>query len=274
VSEDYLPSGAAAHRRFDHAKRQAFVESIAALVRGKSNDLLPFEEVQRKLGLHVTRDRGLQQIPLDQIVGSVGKYRDFTRTFRPKQEKLRERWKWLFVASGNLGGLPPIDLYQVGGVYFVKDGNHRVSVARELGNKTIEAYVTEFISPVPLTVDTIDNELDDLVLGLERERFLQRTHLLELRPDAKVEVTGAGDYRRLEAHMAVPGYILSQQEQRQVSWEEAVGVWYDDVYQPVVAMIRQHGLDASVAGQTDDGGVPCQKRTRVVGQPGGLRSQE
>ena len=99
MSDDYLPSGTVAHRRFDHAKRQAFVESITALMRSRPDDLLPFEDVQKKLGLRITRDRGLQQVPLDKIVGSVGKYREFTRSFWPKQEKLRERWKWIFVAA-------------------------------------------------------------------------------------------------------------------------------------------------------------------------------
>ena len=110
MSDDYLPTGTVAHRRFDHAKRQAFVESVTALMRSRPDDLLPFDDVQKKLGLHVTRERGLQQIPLDKIVGSVGKYREFTRSFWPKQEKLRERWKWIYVAAHSFHGLPPPEL--------------------------------------------------------------------------------------------------------------------------------------------------------------------
>jgi nucleotide-binding universal stress UspA family protein len=219
--------------------------------RQQSADLLPFEEVKQKLDLHISRDRGLQQVPLDKIVGSVGKYRDFTRAFWPKQEKLRERWKWIYVAAHSFRGLPPVELYQVGDVYFVKDGNHRISVARELGNRTIEASVTEFISPVPLTVDTLDTDLDALVLALEREEFLQRTRILELRPAATLEVSEVGGYRRLQEHMAVPGYVLSQEQQRDLSWEEAVAIWYDDVYLPVVATIHEHGLHDSFPASTD-----------------------
>ncbi len=110
---EHLPTGAEAHRKFDYAKRQAVVEGLVALVRGKPGDLLPFDDVQRKLGLHITRERGLQQTPLEQIVGSVGKYRDFTRSFWPRNEKLRERWKWLYVAAHDFRGLPPVELYQV-----------------------------------------------------------------------------------------------------------------------------------------------------------------
>lgn len=251
MSDDYLPTGAIAHRRFDHAKRQAFLQGVTALLRGQSADLLPFAEVQQKLGLHISRERGLQQVPLDKIVGSLGKYRDFTRAFWPKQEKLRERWKWIYVAAHSFGGLPPVELYQVGEVYFVKDGNHRLSVARELGNRLVEAYVTEFISPVPLTVDTLDADLDALVLALEREEFLQRTRILELRPEATLEVTEVGGYRRLQEHMAVPGYVLSQERQQDIAWEEAVTIWYDDVYLPVVATIHQHNLHESFPTNTD-----------------------
>jgi nucleotide-binding universal stress UspA family protein len=248
---EHLPTGTDAHNKFDHAKRQAVIANIVALLRGKPDDLLPFDDVQRKLGLHITRERGLQQVPLDLIVGSVGKYRDFTRSFWPRNEKLRERWKWIYVAAHEFRGLPPVELYQVSEVYFVKDGNHRISVARELGNRSVEAYVTEYISPVPLTVETIDSDLDGLALRLEREDFLQRTRILELRPQADIQVTSAGDYRVLQGHIAVPGYIVGRDEERQVSWEEAVGIWYDDVYVPVVTMIHQHDLQRHYPGHTD-----------------------
>ena len=251
MSDDYLPSGTVAHRRFDHAKRQAFIESVTALMRSRQDDLLPFDDVQKKLGLHITRERGLQQVPLDKIVGSVGKYREFTRSFWPKQEKLRERWKWIYVAAHSFHGLPPVELYQVGEVFFVKDGNHRISVARELGNRSVEAYVSEFLSPVPLTVETVDSNLDEIVLQLEREDFLQRTRILELRPQADIQVTAIGDYRILQEHIAVPGYVVGHDEGRQVSWEEAVDIWYDDVYVPVVRMIHQYKLQRHYPGHTD-----------------------
>lgn len=240
---EHLPTGSEAHSKFDHAKRQAVVESLVALLRGRSDDLLSFDDVQRKLGLHITRERGLQQAPLDQIVGSTGKYRDFTRSFWPKNERLRERWKWIYVAAHDFHGLPPVELYQVGEVFFVKDGNHRVSVARALGSKTIEAYVTEYISPLALTVDTIDADLDTLALQMERERFLSRTRLPDLRPDASIELGQPGGYATLLEHIAVPAYMLSQQQNRPVDWDEAVGLWYDDVYLPVVRAIRESQPD-------------------------------
>lgn len=248
---EHLPTGAEAHSKFDHAKRQAMVESLVALLRGKPDDLLPFDDVQRKLGLHITRERGLQQVPLDQIVGSVGKYRDFTRSFWPRNEKLRERWKWIYVAAHDFRGLPPVELYQVGEVYFVKDGNHRISVARALGNTTVEAIVVEYISPAPLTMATVDADLDALALAIERERFLGRTRLLELRPDAQIELSQPGGYDTLQEHIAVPAYVLSQQTGQPVAWDEAVTLWYDDVYMPMVRAIRQRDLLRRYPGRSD-----------------------
>ncbi len=248
---EHLASGADAHRKFDYAKRQATIESLVALLRGRPDDLLPFDDVQRKLGLHITRERGLQQVPLAQIVGSVGKYRDFTRSFWPRSEKLRERWKWIFVAAHDFRGLPPVELYQVGEIYFVKDGNHRISVAMALGSSSIDAYVTEYITPVQLTVATVESDLDALALQIERQRFLGRTRLLELRPDAQVEVSHPGGYDRLQEHIAVPAYLLSQQTGQPMAWDEAVTLWYDDVYLPVVAAIHRLGLAQRYPGRKD-----------------------
>jgi nucleotide-binding universal stress UspA family protein len=248
---EHLPTGAEAHRKFDQARRQGTVERLVALLRGKPDDLLSFDDVQRKLGLHITRERGTQQTPLDQIVGSVGKYRDFTRAFWPKSEKLRERWKWLYVAAHDFRGLPPVDLYQVGEVYFVKDGNHRISVARALGSKTVEATVVEYISPARLTVETVDADLDALALQIERERFLGRTRLLELRPDAQIDLSQPGGYDALQEHMAVPAYVLGQQTGEPVAWDESVALWYDDVYTPVVRVIHEHGLLRRYPGRSD-----------------------
>ena len=126
-----------AEQRFDRARRQAFIESVMGQLRGRPTLLLPFEEVKTKLGLQPSSDRGLQEIPLDSIVGSVGRYREFTRSFLPRDDTIRERWKRIYAAAQGLRGLPPIEVYQVGDVYFIKDGNHRVSVARQMGTETI-----------------------------------------------------------------------------------------------------------------------------------------
>lgn len=237
-----------AEQSFEHARRQAFLEGVVGQLRGRTTSLLPFDQVKEQLGLQPASDRGLREIPLDNIVGSVGRYREFTRSFLPRDDSIRERWKRIYRAAQGLQGLPPIELYQVGDVYFVKDGNHRVSVARELKAKTIEAYVREFVSPVALSTDT---DLDGLILKGEKVRFLQHTQLDELRPDAQLEVTSPGYYEKLEEHIAVHGYFLGLDQQRDVSWEEAVTHWYDAVYMPMVNVIRDHGILGDFAQRTE-----------------------
>ena len=99
--------------------------------------------------------RGLQDIPVKNIVGSTGRYEDFTRRFLPRRSGKRdkERWRNIYTLAVTGKGFPPIDVYKIDQVYFVKDGNHRVSVARELGWKMIQAHVTELPSPISLDLD-------------------------------------------------------------------------------------------------------------------------
>ncbi len=237
-----------AEQSFARARRRAFIENVMGQLSGRPTDLLPFEEVREKLGLQSSGQRGLHEIPLDKIVGSVGRYRDFTRSFLPRDKHIRQRWKRIYAAAQGMKGLPPIEVYQVGDVYFVKDGNHRVSVTREMGTETIQAYVTEFVSPVPLSADT---DLNDLILKAEKARFLQHSQLDELRPEAQLGVTSPGYYEKLEQHIAVHGYFLGLDEQRDISWEEAVTHWYDQVYVPLVRIIREHDILQDFGGRTE-----------------------
>jgi nucleotide-binding universal stress UspA family protein len=224
---------------FRRARRQAAMEQIMARLTGKSADLLSYEEVQKKLGVKVKGKQTLKEIPLDAIVGSVGRYADFTRSFLPRQDSDADRWARVKVAQTSLSGLPPVEVYQVGDAYFVLDGNHRVSVARQLGTPTIQAYVTEVRTKVPLSPDT---QPDDLILKAEHVDFLERTHLDELRPEADLSVTVPGQYQVLEEHIEVHRYFMGLEQQREIPYEEAVTHFYDEVYLPVVQVIRQRGI--------------------------------
>jgi len=239
---------ATAEQRFDRARRQAFLESVIGQLRGQPIYLLPFDDVRDSLELVPTGDRGLQEIPLASIIGSVGRYRDFTRSFLPRDDDIRERWKRIYAAAQGMRGLPPIEVHRVGDVYFVNDGNHRVSVAREMGAETIQAYVREFSSPTPISRDT---NLDELILSAEEARFFKHTKLDELRAQAQIQVTSPGYYDRLQEHIAVHGYFLGLEEQRPITWQEAVTHWYDHVYLPLVETIRRHDIFQEFPGRTE-----------------------
>lgn len=224
---------------FRRARRRAMLEQIFARLTGKSADLLSYEQVRQELRATGRKKRELKDIPLDAIVGSVGRYTDFTRSFLPRQDSDEGRWTRVQRAMTGLEGVPPIEVYQIGEVYFVLDGNHRVSVARQLGTPSIEAYVTEFHTKVPLSPDV---QPDDLILKSEYADFLNLTNMDKLRPQANLNVTIPGQYRVLEEHIEVHRYFMGLDQQRDISYEEAVTHWYDAVYLPVVQLVREGNL--------------------------------
>ena len=219
-----------------------------ARLTGRSAELLSYEEVRQKLKARASGKRGLKEIPLDAIVGSVDRYADFTRGFLPRQDRDEQRWARVKVAMTGLVGLPPIEVYQLGQTYFVHDGNHRVSVARQLGATSIQAYVTEVRTRIPLSPDV---EPNDLILKAEYADFLERTRLDVLRPDADLSVTVPGQYQVIEEHIEVHRYFMGLEQQREIPYEEAVGHWYDVVYLPVVQVIREQGILRDFPGRTE-----------------------
>jgi nucleotide-binding universal stress UspA family protein len=233
---------------FRNARRRAIIEQMLARLTGRSADLLAYDDVRGRLKVTGTEPRVLREIPLDAIVGSVGRYTDFTRSFSPRSEDDEARWVRVRVKMDELVGLPPIDVYQVGEVYFVRDGNHRVSVARELGARHIEAYVTEVQTKVPLTPDV---QPDDLIVKAEYAEFLDRTKLDQTRPQAELTMSIPGQYGELLEQIEVYRYFLGQNQQRRIPYLEAVAGWYDEVYLPVVQAIRQRDLLAEFPGRTE-----------------------
>ncbi len=248
------PSGAARARaslQFQSAQRRALVERVLARLGGKQQHLIPFDEVMRILGYARAQrpHREPEPIPLDKIVGSVGRYRDFTRSFLPTDNVSRERWTRV-AALLEGPGWPPIEVYKVGDVYFVKDGNHRVSVARALGLKEIEGYVTEIDLPDGVSLSP-DMDIDEFLINLERAQFLERTRWHELRPDVPVVLTAPGRYPELQEHIDVHRYYLGLEKQRYIPYEEAVRSFIENVYLPIVEEIRKSGILKEFPGRTE-----------------------
>ena len=234
-------------KEFTSARHQAFIEEWLSRFTGRHADLLSFEEVKQNLRLQDAAYKGLQEIELDKIVGSVGRYRDFTRSFLPKSDQLSDRWRRVDAVVHELG-FPPIDVYKVGDVYFVRDGNHRVSIAKLHNSKTIEAYVTEYKTSVPIDKD---DDPDDMLLKMEQTRFLERTHLDEIRPHNNVVFTEPGRYRQVREHIGFHKHIKEMECGCEVPYEEAVASWYDNVYQPVVQLIRNKNVLNDFPGRTE-----------------------
>ena len=230
---------ASAVEDFHRARLQAKLSDLVGRLTGRSTELLSYEDVRRQLRARRRSSEHLEDIPLDAIVGSVGRYRDFTRSFLPRQASSRDRWARVEVAMTGLKGVPPIEVYRLGEVYFVRDGHHRVSVARQMGSESIQAYVTEVEAKVPISPDV---EPDDLIIKAEYAEFLDNTRIDRTRPNADLRVTVPGKYQVLEEHIAVHRHFMGLEEQRYIPHEEAVAHWYDEVYQPLVRLVRQEGI--------------------------------
>lgn len=242
------PAYSKALNDFHQARSRALLGAALARFTGGGRRLLSYEDVRRQLGLSGGIERGVQDIPLEAIVGSVGRYADFNRDFLPLRESDRARWAAVMAAAEGQTGLPPIEVYRIGDAYFVRDGNHRVSVARRLGARTIQAYVTEVQTRVPLGPDV---QPDDLIRLAEQAQFLEHTRLDLLRPLADVSVSEAGKYPLLLHHIEVHRYYMGQEFQREVGYEEAVGHWYDTIYLPLAEIIRAGGILERFPGRTE-----------------------
>jgi hypothetical protein len=228
-----------AHEDFEKAYLRSLWGKLIALVTRRNNELLPFDEVRQALPYRGQRDIGLQTVPLEKIVGSVGRYRDFDRAFLPAQRRTTARWVSVRKAHYQDIPLPPVELYKIGEVYFVRDGNHRVSVARDRDQVDIDAYVTEIEIPFRLTPDM---DIDSVLLEKAYGQFIQRTRLDELRPESDLRLSNPAEYERLLQHIDAHRYYLGTERQADVSYEDGLLSWYDSVYRPLAEAIAAEGL--------------------------------
>ncbi|MBV9791967.1 MAG: hypothetical protein JOZ51_27525 [Chloroflexi bacterium] len=233
---------------FDAARRRALVEALLDRLRRTPRDLLPFAEVRARLVVRGQYDRGIRDVPLAAIVGSQGRYRDFDRRFRPRTTRTAGRWKQVSRARAQQLELPPVQLYQLSGIYFVTDGNHRISVARLAGQADIRAHVTELVVDVPLTPNLV---AADLIRLEEQADFFAWTKLAQLRPGCDIAVSALGGYLELIRHINWQRACLSAVRGTPVSSEEAVGDWYDTVYLPLVTAIRASAARRHLPDRTE-----------------------
>ena len=225
-----------AANKLERLQSRGLIPSLLRLFTQKPDEtLLSFDQVIELLRDRQEIDRGTQLIPIPSIVGSVGRYRDFDRAFLPLGGADAERWMQLDIAYNELRNLPPIDVYKIGDVYFVRDGNHRVSVAKANGLTDIEANVSEIASRVSLTPDV---DVDDLIIKAEYAHFLEVTGLDDTRPEQDIALTEPGQYRILVEHIEVHCYYLGLQWGREPLLAEAAASWYDAVYLPIIEALR------------------------------------
>lgn len=233
---------------FRRARRRALLENIVARLQGRSNTLLAYDEIRHKLHARGQIARGLREIPLNEIVGSVGRYTEFTRSFMPRNDRDEGRWTRVMRVSASQMDLPPIEVYQIGSSYFVSDGHHRVSVARGLGATHIAAYVTEIETRVPFDPD---QSPDELIINSEYADFLEITRFDEYYPTVDLKVTVPGQYSLIINHICAASRLEDSDECSSRLSEKVVRHWYETAYKLVTAIIRGNGVLRDFPGRTE-----------------------
>ena len=236
---------------FDRARARAFRRSLGTILTGRAQRLRSIEPALRAAGLEGRSFGGVKEIPVDHIVGSVApdaKTADFDPAFLPVNRRLRERWTRIYQAMVEGDELPPIDVYKVDDNYYVIDGHHRVSVARDLGRPTINARVINIRTRAPLGPDV---NAESLLRAAEYAAFLEATRLHRTRPDARLECSRLGRYDEIMQHINGHRYFLSVEQRRDVPLQEAAASWYDHVYHPIAQAIRKANVLDRLPGWTE-----------------------
>ena len=254
---------------FDAARARAFRRSLGTILTGRAQRLRSIEPLLRAAGLEGRSFGGVREIPVDKIVGSVApdfKSGDFDPGFLPLNRRMRERWTRIYQAMVEGDELPPIDVYKLDDRYYVIDGHHRVSVARNLGRPMINARVINVKTRAPLGRDT---DAEAMLKAAEYAAFLDATQLHRTRPDARLECSRLGRYDEIMSHIIGHRYFLSLEQHRDVPLQEAAASWYDHVYRPVVDAIRKHRVLEQLPGWTEaDVYVEVTRRWLALSQEG------
>lgn len=232
---------------WDHARRKLLYQEVVCFIKECSVDLYSFEEIQSTLNLKQKVSLGLQEIPLARIRGSVGRYNDFTSAFLPKKKHMRDRWVGIDLAMKE-GITPPIEVYQVGEFYFVMDGNHRVSIARESGYETIEAEVWDF--PTPLSQDDEEMVYEELLEG-ERFAFLEMASGENRSAAEQISFTRPGSYDQLVRHIEIYRQGMQQLKNRKFMFQAIFPTWLAEVYDPSVKAIRKFDFLSMFPSRTE-----------------------
>ncbi|HOM22551.1 MAG TPA: transcriptional regulator [Termitinemataceae bacterium] len=239
-----------AQEDFNRARSKAFFSRIQHFLHPERDALLSFTEVKEILRPKNETYRGMQVVPVDRIIGSEGRYRDFNKYFLPRSDYLRQRWARVDEAHLKNIILPPIQLYEIGGVYFVRDGNHRVSVARAQGIQSIDAEVISLSTEIPLSPDMTTEDLRRAVIEYEKKLFYEKTHFKELTGCTTLDFTTPGRYDEIYNHILVHKYYLNEHMTGELPFSDALVSWYDNVYKPIIDIIEEENLVSRFPGRT------------------------
>ena len=231
-----------AQEDFSRARNKAWINEMQNIMHPDKKRLLSLNDVKKILKPKNEVYIGLKTVPIKKIVGSEGRYNDFDNHFLPRSNELKQRWVNIDQAHLSDIVLPPIQLYELGGLYFVRDGNHRVSVAKTQGVEFIDAEVISLQSEVQLPPDVRLDTLLDAVIRYEKRVFYNETHFGDLTDYWDLDFTATGRYDVIYNHILVHKYYMNEQQHTEIDFNDALVSWYKTVYLPVIAVIDKYTL--------------------------------
>jgi len=236
---------------FSRARGRAVLSEIQYFMNADKNRLLSFNDVKDILKPKNQVYMGSRTVPIKLIAGSEGRYRDFNRYFFPKADHLRERWERVDEAHLMDIILPSIQLYEIGGIYFVRDGNHRVSVAKAQNVEFIDAEVISLASEINLDPGMTADQLREALIAYEKNIFYEKTQFESLTGDSSMDFSTPGRYDVIYNHILVHKYFLNESRKDEIPFSQALVSWYNNVYSPVVSIIREQWLLVNFSGRTE-----------------------
>lgn len=248
---------------FNRARNRALINELQNFLAPDKKKLLSFHDVKKILKPQNEVYVGMKSVPINKIIGSEGRYRDFDNHFLPRSGYLRQRWERVDQAHLTDIPLPPIQLYEIGGMYFVRDGNHRVSVAKAQGVEFIDAEIISLKSEIVLPSSVTPETILDEVIKYEKRVFYTETGFGDLTEDWNLDFTSPGQYDVIYNHILVHKYYINETIPEEIPFPDAMLSWYQNVYQPVLRVIRKkkllknsgNGLKATCMSGLSNGGM-------------------
>ena len=227
---------------FARARNKALFNEIQHLLTPEEADMISLKAVRKVIKTQSETYIGMKVIPINKIVGSEGRYRDFDNQFFPKRSIIKERWEHVDEAVIKDIVLPPIKVYELGGLYFVRDGNHRVSVAKSKGVEFIDAEVVSLQTEIKLSPARTLNGMMKQIISYEKRNFYFETNFGDITDYWVLDFSTAGQYDVIYNHILTHKYFINQNQTEEIPMEDAILSWFNNVYLPVVTTIQKYKI--------------------------------
>ena len=227
---------------FLKARHKALFNEVQHFLNPDEATLISLSDIKKLLKPENEFYKGMQTIPVKLIVGSEGRYNDFDNRFFPKSMHLKTRWEHIDMVHINDIPLPPISLYELGGLYFVRDGNHRVSVAKSKGIEFIDAEVVSLQSEIKLHPGDSLKKMTRQVINYEKRVFYSETGFGDVTDFWSLDFSVPGQYDVIYNHILTHKYYINMNKSDEIGMDKAMISWLLSVYLPVIKVIDRYHI--------------------------------